>query len=132
MIALLTCIPRSAIAQDSSDVPSCATTRDPAARLWCRGAEKWEAHDYAGAIPFLSQALDLQRRHPTLSHTAWRILVDNLGMAYGMGGNLKKAKAHRAHVISGESLPDPRADDSFQRFMRDSTFLAALNRLPHE
>ena len=165
--------PHAALAQDLSDVPTCATTRDAAARLWCQGAAKWEGHDYEGAIPYFSRALDLQKRHPTLSRTTWRILVDNLGMAYGMGGDLKKAReifeyglaadssypmfyylladdyaeggdealtieylnrafAHRANMNAGETLPDPRTDDSFQRFMHDSKFLAALRALPRD
>lgn len=166
--------PRGLASQDSSaDVPNCPATRDPAERLWCQGGAKWESRDYNGAIPYLTKALDLYKKHPTLSKTTWRILVDNLGMAHGMAGNLGKAKeifeyglsvdstypmfyydladdyaeagdenlaidylkrayAHRAHGIPGETLPDPSTDDSFQRFMRDQKFLAALNELPHD
>lgn len=173
LIALISVLASAANAQDSTAVPSCPTTRDPATRLWCQGGEKWEAHDYSGAIPYLSKALELQRRRPTLSHTAWRVLVDNLGMAYGMKGDLKQAREifeyglatdsayamfyylmaddyaeagdermailylqrafiRQANVIAGESLPDPRTDDSFQRFMKDSAFVAALKNLPHD
>ena len=79
-IALVLTHPRIALSQDSAEVPRCATTRDPATRLWCQGAAKWQSDDYNGAIPYFSRALDLQKRHPTLSRTAWRVLVDNLGM----------------------------------------------------
>jgi len=173
-VGVLLFFPRRAVSQGSSaDVPNCPVTHDPAERLWCQGGAKWESRDYNDAIPYLTKALDLHKKHPTLSTTAWRILVDNLGMAYGMAGNLGKAKeifeyglsadstypmfyylladdyaeagdealaiqylkrayAHRAHGIPGETLPDPSTDDSFQRYMHDQKFQAALKELPHD
>ena len=96
--------PRSAVSQDSSaDVPNCPATRDPAERLWCQGGAKWESRDYNGAIPYLTQALDLYKKHPTLSRTTWRILVDNLGMAHGMAGDLGKAKEIFEYGLSVDS-----------------------------
>src|SRR5690348_6271243 len=85
--------PRRAASQEpSADVPNCPATHDPAERLWCQGGAKWESRDYNDAIPYLTKALELHKKRPTLSKTSWRILVDNLGMAYGMAGNLGKAK----------------------------------------
>jgi hypothetical protein len=49
-------------------------------------------HDYKGAIGPYSQALELERAHPTLEKPLWYVLVDNLGMSYGITGNLQKAK----------------------------------------
>ncbi len=49
-------------------------------------------HDYKNAIGPYSQALELERVHPTLEKPLWYVLVDNLGMSYGITGNLQKAK----------------------------------------
>lgn len=100
--------PRGLASQDSSaDVPNCPATRDPAERLWCQGGAKWESRDYNGAIQYLTKALDLYKKHPTLSKTTWRILVDNLGMAHGMAGNLGKAKEIFRIRSLGRILPTP-------------------------
>ena len=46
-------------------------------------------------------------------------------------GNLKKAFQYKQNVIKGETMPDPRTDDSFQRFMHTKQFLDALDSLEH-
>jgi len=43
---------------------------------------------------------------------------------------LKKAFALRANVIPSEQMPEPSTDDSFQRFMNDPQFVAAVKALP--
>jgi tetratricopeptide (TPR) repeat protein len=35
---------------------------------------------------------------------------------------LKKAFDHKANVLPGESMPDPRNDDSFQKLMKNKEF----------
>lgn len=40
--------------------------------------------------------------------------------------NLKQGYARRANNLPGESLPDPRGDDSFKRYLGDPKFKAAL------
>ena len=98
-----------------------------------------------------------------------RVLVDQLVMAYGMGGQLKKAhqllddsirqdpsyplnyynlacayaeegdKAkmlanldlgfqHKANVVKGEQMPDPRTDSSFQKYLGDRDFLGLIKK----
>jgi len=49
--------------------------------------KKWPA-----AIEQYEKALDLERTKKELPQAEWRVLVDNLGMAYGMSGELQKAK----------------------------------------
>ena len=163
-------------AQNFADVPSCPAAREEVEKLWCRGGALFIEHtqsSYVKSIKPYARALALERQHRRLSQSAWRALVDNLGMAYGMTGrlqqavetfeygltqdstypmfhylladayaeqgderraieNLKLAFAHRANVIQGEQMPDPSTDDSFQRFMHDSTFLAVLRALPRD
>ena len=120
-------------------------------------------HNYQGAIGPYSQALELEKENPTLQKSLWYVLVDNLGMSYGITGNLQKAKEtfeygvsrdpeyplfyynlactyaemddaneakdylkkafdHKANTLPGESMPDPRKDDSFQKLMKNKEF----------
>jgi tetratricopeptide (TPR) repeat protein len=48
--------------------------------------------DFKKAIPPYQKAFDLEKEKPTIDKTLWRVLVDNLGMSYGISGDLKKAK----------------------------------------
>jgi tetratricopeptide (TPR) repeat protein len=57
-----------------------------------RGSAFYLQRDYQRAIPPYQKALDLEKEKHTLDQTLWRVLVDNLGMAYGISGDLKKAK----------------------------------------
>jgi len=127
-------------------------------------------HDFKSAIPPYQKALDLEKQNRTLDKTLWKVLVDNLGMAYGITGDLDRAKGtfaygiskdpdypmfyynmactyaekedidkaieylklafdRRENMIPGEKMPDPAKDDSFERFMKNEEFLAALKEL---
>jgi hypothetical protein len=127
------------------------------------GSRFYIANDFQAAIGPYQKALDLEKEQPQLDRTMWLVLVDNLGMAYGISGDLKhaeetfdyglskepkypmfyynlacvsaghndmdttidylqKAFALKANVIPGETMPDPRKDDSFQSFMTNERF----------
>ncbi|HEY0003628.1 MAG TPA: thermonuclease family protein [Pyrinomonadaceae bacterium] len=47
--------------------------------------------DFARAIPLYRKALELEKRQRTLNKNFWKVMVDNLGMAYGVTGDLKNA-----------------------------------------
>jgi hypothetical protein len=120
-------------------------------------------HDYKGAIGPYSQALQLEKVNPKLEKSFWHVLVDNLGMSYGITGDLGKAKEtfeygvskdptyplfyynlactyaemgdateagkylkrafdFKANVLPGESMPDPRDDESFKKLMKNKEF----------
>jgi tetratricopeptide (TPR) repeat protein len=49
--------------------------------------------DWKKASAHYEVSLQLEKRQRTLSPTQWNVLVDNLGMAYGMSGEMSKAKA---------------------------------------
>jgi tetratricopeptide (TPR) repeat protein len=49
-------------------------------------------HDYKGAIGPYSQALELEKVNAKLDKTLWYVLIDNLGMSYGITGDLQQAK----------------------------------------
>ena len=166
-IGMLLLIVAPAIAQDTSDLKK----GDPETRkLMEQGSRFCLERDYKRAAPPYQRALDREKANRTLSETLWRVLVDNLGMAYGISGDLKKAKAtfeyglskdpkypmfhynmactyaemndpdkaivylkqafdYKENMIKGEKMPDPWTDDSFQRFMNNDKFVAALSEL---
>jgi tetratricopeptide (TPR) repeat protein len=136
------------------------------------GSRSFQKQDFKGAIGPYQNALDLEKKDPKLGQTYWRVLVDNLAMAYGISGdlknskdileygiskdptyplfyyniacmyaesedldntmaNLKKAFQYKRNIIQGETMPNPRADDSFQRFMHTKQFLDLLDSLDH-
>jgi len=53
----------------------------------------YRQNKFAQAISPYSKAFDLEKSEPQLDRTLWRALIDHLGMAYGMTGRLKEAKA---------------------------------------
>lgn len=57
------------------------------------GNALYRQNKYAKAISPYQKAFDLEKANPQLDRTRWRILIDNLGMAYGMIGRLAEAKA---------------------------------------
>ena len=135
------------------------------------GLSAYVSHDYKKAITNLKTALEeLQSQAGFETSLPWRVLVDNLGMAQGVSGDLKSSKttfdygvskdpnypmfhynlacvfaevrdrdaaiaelrqafALKANANPGEPMPNPATDDSFARFMKDKTFVAALSEI---
>ena len=88
------------VAQDANDLKA----GDPETRnLIEQGSRFYLVGDFKRAIPPYQKALDREKANPTLSRTIWRVLVDNLGMAYGISGDLKKAKATFEYGLSKDS-----------------------------
>lgn len=74
---------------------------DPAVmELLQEGSYYYLKHDFKAAIGPYQKALDLEKQHRTLEKALWQVLVDNLGMAYGITGNLDKAKETFEYGIS--------------------------------
>ena len=135
------------------------------------GSRFFLQQQYKDAIAPYQIALDMEKQNPKLEHDLWRALVDNLGMAYGITGDLdnaektfrygltkdpnypmffynlactyaerndldktimylKKAFENKANAIAGEGMPNPKKDDSFQRFLGNPKFQAAVNSPP--
>jgi tetratricopeptide (TPR) repeat protein len=128
-----------------------------------QGSGYYVQQDYKDAIGAYAQALELEKANPTLGKPLWYVLIDNLGMSYGIMGDLQKAKEtfdygvskdptyplfyynlacayaemndagsataylkkafeHKANTLPGESMPDPRTDDSFKGLMKNEDF----------
>jgi tetratricopeptide (TPR) repeat protein len=64
------------------------------------GSYYYLKHDFESAIPPYQKALDLEKQNRTLDKTFWKVLIDNLGMAYGITGDLDKAKETFEYGIS--------------------------------
>jgi len=76
---------------DVGQAPSAA--RESSLQLFRAGSAYYLNNQYDQAIPVYRKAYDLEKQQRQLDQTLWRVLVDNLGMAYGMTGRLKEAKA---------------------------------------
>jgi len=135
-----------------------------------QGSAFYLKNDFKNAIGPYSKALEAEKKQPSLNKPLWYVLVDNLGMSYGITGDLKKAKEtfeyglskddkypmfyynlactyaemndlehtiaqlkrafeYQQNMLPGESIPDPAKDDSFQRFMKNERFQAALTEM---
>ena len=89
IFGMLFLIVSPAIGQESSDLKK----GDPETlKLWEQGSRFFLERDYNRAAPPYQKALDREKANRTLSETFWRILVDNLGMSYGIPGDTKHAK----------------------------------------
>lgn len=60
----------------------------------------YQERNYAEAAKVYQKALDLEKQDRTLSRSFFRVLVDNLGMSYGISGNLARAKETFEYGIS--------------------------------
>jgi tetratricopeptide (TPR) repeat protein len=138
--------------------------------LFQQGSRYFLAHQYREATGPYQHALEIEKSTPTLGKNLWRVLIDNLSIAYGINGdlsraretlnygvskdpdypnfyynlacvtaekgdvtgtekNLKLAFERRENVIPGETFPDAREDDSFQKLLLQKEFRQFLNTL---
>jgi tetratricopeptide (TPR) repeat protein len=139
-------------------------------RLFQEGSRYFIAHQYREAIGPYRKAFEIEKATPTLEKNLWRVLVDNLSIAYGITHDLTSAREtltygvskdpdyplfyynlacvtaekgdlpdtenylklafeRRENIIPGETFPDARVDDSFQKLLLQKEFrqfLAAL------
>jgi len=125
---------------------------------------------YSKAIPYYQQALNLENKDETMPKALWFVLVDQLGMSYGISGdvenakkiynsaiskapeypmfyynlacacaesndldgaikNLKLAYKYKKNMLPGETLPNPRNDSSFKKYINTEKFKAELNQI---
>jgi tetratricopeptide (TPR) repeat protein len=70
---------------------------------WKKGGAAYMAGNYREAIGPFRKALELEKVNRLLPRDLWRVLVDNLGMAYGISGDLKNAKEVFEYGLSQEA-----------------------------
>jgi len=68
-----------------------------------RASDAYMAGHLDKAIPLYRSVYDREKSHRTLTPAFWRVLVDNLGMAYGITGNLDSAEAVFRYGIQSDS-----------------------------
>lgn len=151
------------------------TKRDPSniyAQVYL-GQALFRQQKYADSVRPYEKVRDLEQGGNNLSSDQHRIVVDQLAMAYGISGDLKKSRAlledairqdpeyplnyynlacafagesdkgkalanlslafhHKDQVLKGEKMPDPRADSSFQKYVRDADFIKLMKKLGYE
>jgi tetratricopeptide (TPR) repeat protein len=96
----------SACALLATSMPLCAGAKtrvqdeDAVMELLRQGSYHYQKRDFKAAIGPYQKALDLEKQERVLDKTLWKVLVDNLGMAYGISGDLKKAKETFEYGIS--------------------------------
>jgi tetratricopeptide (TPR) repeat protein len=61
-------------------------------KLFQEGRRYFVAHQYREAIPFYQKAFEIEKSTPTLDKNIWRVLIDNLGTAYGITHELSSAR----------------------------------------
>jgi tetratricopeptide (TPR) repeat protein len=76
----------------SAQAPA-STQVDAAQRYFSQGSKFFLQQNYSAAADQYQKALDLEKQKRTLSKDYFLVLVDNLGMAYGISGKLTQAKA---------------------------------------
>lgn len=69
-------------------------------KLLREGSALFQRGDYNGASASYARALELEKQSPRLPRDLWRLLVDNLTMAYGISGDLKRAKETAEYGLS--------------------------------
>jgi len=84
---------------------------------------------------------ELKKTHPLLNEAiakdpGYPLNYYNLACAYAEEGDKAKALANlqlafdrKGNVLKGEQMPDPRADSSFRRYVRDSEFVSLMKKL---
>lgn len=65
-----------------------------------RASRFYLEHNYDMAANVYQEAMDMETQRPALSETMFRVLVDNLGMSYGLTGKLDKAKQTFEYGVS--------------------------------
>jgi tetratricopeptide (TPR) repeat protein len=139
-------------------------------KLFQEGSRYFLAHQYREAIAPYRKAFEIEKNTPTLNKNLWRVLIDNLGISYGIAGDLTSARdaltygvskdpdyplfyynlacvtaekgdlpdtenymklafERRGNMIPGETFPDARVDDSFQKLLLQKEFRQFLNSL---
>jgi tetratricopeptide (TPR) repeat protein len=139
-------------------------------QLFQEGSRYFMAHQYREAIAPYQKAFEIEKSTPLLDKNLWRVLIDNLSIAYGITGDLtasrealtygvskdpdyplfyynlacvaaekgdlqdaenylKLAFERRNNIIQGETFPDARVDDSFQKLLLEKEFRQFLNSL---
>ena len=68
--------------------------------LFQQGSRYFIAHQYREAIGPYRQAFEIEKSTPTLDKNLWRVLLDNLSIAYGITGDVTRARETLNYGVS--------------------------------
>ena len=85
-------LPDQSPAGDHGQIAAAPPSDDDALHYFREGSKYYLQQDYPTAAASYQKALDLEKQKRTLSNDYFRVLVDNLGMSYGISGKLQQAK----------------------------------------
>jgi|GEM_PF-2050096 len=74
-----------------------------AKEYWLSGSKLYLEGNYEEASKHYSKSLDLEKINRTLDKAEYYVLIDNLGMSYGISGNIKEAIKTLEYGISADS-----------------------------
>jgi tetratricopeptide (TPR) repeat protein len=81
---------------------SCATAQKTSMQYLEEGSVAYLAGNFKKAIPPYQKALDLEKQDRKLAKNFWYVLVDNLAIAYGVTGDIKRSMDVLDYGISKE------------------------------
>lgn len=84
----------------SAEEQGAADARAKVMGLMREGSAHFIGNDYRAAIEPYRKTLELEKQNPRLDKNLWRVLIDNLGMSYGITGDTKSAKETFEYGIS--------------------------------
>jgi len=95
VLATVRLLPDQSAAEDQS--------QNPKIQYLAEGSQLYLQRDYPAAAERYQKALDLEKQDRTLSKSFFRVLVDNLGMSYGLTGKLSNARDTFEYGITQDS-----------------------------
>ena len=98
-LASVKLLPDASPSGDQSRNPAQPDNRD-SAYYFGKGSKLYLQQNYSEAMGPYQRALDLEKQKRTLPKDYFRVLVDNLGMSYGISGKLPEAKATFEYGLS--------------------------------
>jgi predicted Zn-dependent protease len=84
--------------------------------------------DMKKAHSLLDEAIEKDQEYPMNYYNRACAFAEEGDKAKALA-NLDLAFQRRANVLKGEQMPDPRADSSFQKYIRDSEFVNLMKKL---
>src|SRR5262245_10710806 len=94
LIMIAACVLSFACAnQEHAQGASVTTVQKTSMQYLAEGSKYYMEGDYKGAIVPYQKALDLEKQDRKLERKFWIVLIDNLGMAYGITGDIKSSFA---------------------------------------
>ena len=95
VLATVRLLPDESAAEDQN--------HNPKNQYLAEGSQLYLQHNYAAAAERYQKALDLEKQDRTLSKSFFRVLIDNLGMSYGLTGKLLNARETFEYGLTQDS-----------------------------